>query len=564
MQIEPTELNKKAFLQIREDAEEGFPNKKRVIVQLLETGIQSGSVKSVILSDGYLKERAIPYKNIKNRLESQPVHNNSIIEVEVGLHKAYVDVFYVLDLKPIYVDSGYPVIGSPITYDDYQRNNHTFAWGASNTIPKLILNPHHINPKRESALTPISHLHDKIGRCTIRVRVIRCSAFNTEREKKKNHDLLLMDESGSIQMTLWREEVKRYYKIIEEGIVYLIENFKVTSESDFNQADSKWELKSNRKTKIIVAGLNDAEAVPQRNLNLMPVLRIINSAADKETVDVLGVVLEAPSSGHRTSSLGEDQFNLTEISLIDESNIKINVVGWKQNSPLQKVVGGQIVILESVNVKTYRNTKKLNFGKYSRLRTDIPQELPRIKKLTQWLRKRGRTVKKEFQRIPGDDLVIVPLKEIKKIAEKQLKEGIEWEKSFYAIVNIVGFHTRLTRLDPSQKRDRWCALIKICDHSEKMFVKAGDQPCDLILQKDPTDVGRLSRGETEQKDMLRMLLFERCFHEYLVSIRVKVVDDSGRKRVDYCMQKVYELYNTPCLREVNKSLLNTLSMLCSN
>ena len=572
--IKPVKLTEKAFLRMREDGQ-NQPKKQKVVVQVLET-LENKGFPFVILSDGYLKEQAIPYKNIKTRIEDQPLIINSVIEVEVALHREKV---FILKLVLIYTKHGNQVIGSPIFYSEYVNNHKKFDRGASNLIPSGILG---VDRRESNNLTLISDLNDYIGNITIKARLVHCPDLKKAENADKHSHFIFLDESGSIELTVWKEDLSRFQSILKEDLVYLIKNPKIKTGSIFNKAESSCELSTQRKTKIELVDKvdkKDAQLVAHKKYNLVPISKIQSSVQEGEVIDLIGVVDQEAISIPRTNSKSGKKYVKTEVILIDESNTKISVFTWDVETSIEELNKGQVVILEGVIVGIFRNVRELKFKKKSsRIRTRIPESLPRLKSLIQWINEKRRrnlirrnrdarvtSTPKPKHKPKPKDIIVVPLKEIKRLAEESLKNQQEYEIEFYSVVNIVGFQKQLTWAHPDHQQDHWFALIKICDHSEEIWAMAGNQACKVIInEEDITKIGILSRGGKEEQKELKDYLFTRCFKEYLVSITAKIDRCFARRRVVYIIKNAYGLYDSPpILRKVNQSLLKTLTDLCS-
>lgn len=93
--------------------------------------------ETILLSDGYLKEKFALYKNIKEEFIKSPPPINSIISAETILHKGIL--FILSGYTMLHHSEVFPEIGSPIFFNEFQNNGSQYSDSASNrfSISKL-------------------------------------------------------------------------------------------------------------------------------------------------------------------------------------------------------------------------------------------------------------------------------------------------------------------------------------------------------------------------------------------------------------------------------------------
>ena len=122
-------LSRLGFLGIRDNEQLRC---HRIIVQVLER--KSKNRFYLVLSDGYLKEEVIPYKNLAERLKDQHLEVGTIVEAVIVFYKR--ELMILLNYRVIYDSKEQEIntVGSPITYQEYVQNGWKFDRNAYRRI----------------------------------------------------------------------------------------------------------------------------------------------------------------------------------------------------------------------------------------------------------------------------------------------------------------------------------------------------------------------------------------------------------------------------------------------
>ena len=593
MENRPKTLTANAFLTIRSEENK---SKHTVVVQVTESS-KAPAHASLILSDGVIKDKVVPYKNIKNRLEDAHLPDNSIIEAEIVFHKGALLIL--LNYKPIYVQAGNPLIGNPIHYGEYTDNGGTPAEGAHTAIPRTIWDPTGgqankanngqggaanrgsgatrtsrgpVRQKNNSGgyedddFTPISLLNGKTQSYVLRARLTRCPPprnFNGKKGPGKVQNLIIMDKSGKIQLTLWTEQVDKFASILREGAVYVITGADIRHASKYNKTGKKWELVGSKVTQITEADEANSGAVPTKKFNLVKISDIASKAA-YAVVDILGIVAsDKPDVTQISIKKTGELKDKTEITIADESNAKINAVVWGDNSKLTALTRGQLVIFEGVSVREFKGSKNLSFGYETRVYTEIPDDVERRNELIMW-RNKWNAGDAEVNNLSewtstASNSVVKSLKQIKEEAERGILMQSVDRMYFSAIVNVTGFTRRLTWTSTQDNKEIFLGTIKVCDHSHEMFIGlAGDQAGKAIVAKEAEDIKLLKDGGEESEKELRQYLNTRKYKEYYVRIGTKLNTYNGEDRVNYTIHSAYPTTVPEAFKKQNAILLRTL------
>jgi hypothetical protein len=133
MESAQIKLTHKGLEGLRNKCKNGETFRETLDLQYL--GLDNKSNDTVILSDGYLKETFALYKSIKDEFISNPPPVNSIIQAETILHKGILFIFS--GYTVLHKSSSFPVIGSPISFAEFENKGNNYDESASN---RLVLN----------------------------------------------------------------------------------------------------------------------------------------------------------------------------------------------------------------------------------------------------------------------------------------------------------------------------------------------------------------------------------------------------------------------------------------
>ncbi|XP_034238791.1 replication protein A 70 kDa DNA-binding subunit [Thrips palmi] len=159
----------------------------------------------------------------------------------------------------------------------------------------------------------------------------------------------LVDDSGEIRVTAFREQCTKFHDMIEVGKVYLITKGTLkTANKMYSNLNNDYELNLNNESQILPVPEDD-DGVPQIKFNFVP-LDQIEIIEPNMLVDVIGVVKTPGEVTTFTSKSTNKEFKKREVTIVDKTNTAIHLTLWGSqaeefdgsNQPVVAVKGGKV------------------------------------------------------------------------------------------------------------------------------------------------------------------------------------------------------------------------------
>jgi len=177
--------------------------------------------------------------------------------------------------------------------------------------------------------TPIDSITPYQNKWQIKARVTSKSDIRTWNNAKgsgKLFSLDLMDESGEIRATAFKEQCDMYYDMIQVGKVYLISNCQVkAANKQYSKLRNDYELTF--KDNVIVQPCDeDTSDVPTIIYNFMSIADLSTQQKDA-IVDIIGICKSADEAKEFTSRAGKEMVK-RDVILVDKSAHEVSLTLW--------------------------------------------------------------------------------------------------------------------------------------------------------------------------------------------------------------------------------------------
>lgn len=235
-----------------------------------------------------------------------------------------------------------------------------------------------LNQSLNSGLTvPINSLSPYQNKWVIKARVTSKSTirqWNNAKGEGKLFSMDLMDESGEIRATAFKEMVDKYYNIIEVDKIYFISKCQLKpANKQYTNLNNDYEMTFTNDT-LVQPCEDDETDIPQVQYNLIK----IEEVADKEannTVDVIGVCRDIGELQIFTGKTNNREFKKRELTLIDTSNIAVQLVLWGDEAVNFEGHVQPVVLVKNARVTEFGGGKSLSIGNGSvfKINPDIPE-----------------------------------------------------------------------------------------------------------------------------------------------------------------------------------------------
>ncbi|XP_035779088.1 replication protein A 70 kDa DNA-binding subunit-like [Anopheles albimanus] len=232
------------------------------------------------------------------------------------------------------------------------------------------------NASLGDALThPISSLSPYQNKWVIKARVMSKSGIRTWSNAKGEGKLFsmdVMDESGEIRVTAFKEQCDRYYDMIEVDKVYFISKCQLKpANKQYSNLKNDYEMTMTNDT--VVQECKDVDgSMPEIQYNFVPIAQIANLEPNA-TVDVIGVCKEASEVVQFTAKTSGRELRKREATLVDSSNAAVQLTLWGDDAQNFPASSNPVVLVRGARVSEFGGGKTLGLigGSVMKLNPDM-------------------------------------------------------------------------------------------------------------------------------------------------------------------------------------------------
>jgi len=202
--------------------------------------------------------------------------------------------------------------------------------------------------------TPIASITPYQNKWTIKARVTSKGEIRTWNKASGSGKLFsmdLMDESGEIRLTAFKEQCDKFYDLTVVGKVYYISNCSVkAANKQYSRLNNDYELtfKDNGTMDIAEEGADD---VPSMTYNFARIGDLTADAKD-QIIDVLGVCKTYGDAVNFVSRAGKEMTK-REITIVDKSATEVALTLWGSTASNFEGSGNPIVAVKNVKVSDF-------------------------------------------------------------------------------------------------------------------------------------------------------------------------------------------------------------------
>ncbi|GAB1313920.1 Replication factor A protein 1 [Madurella fahalii] len=241
-----------------------------------------------------------------------------------------------------------------------------------------------------STIYPIEALSPYAHKWTIKARVTSKSdikVWHKAGNEGKLFSVNLLDESGEIRATGFKEQVDQFYDLLQEGSVYYISSpCKVNlAKKQFSNLPNDYELTFERDT--VIEKAEDQSSVPQVRFNFVNIQELGEVEIDA-TVDVIGVLKEVQELSRITSKTTQKDYDKRELTLVDDTGYSVRVTIWGKTASEFDASLESIVAFKGTRVGSFngRSLSLLSSGTMA-----IDPDIPEAHRLKGWYDASGRS-----------------------------------------------------------------------------------------------------------------------------------------------------------------------------
>lgn len=268
------------------------------------------------------------------------------------------------DPKPIVDNSGQVI------------ENHT---STVNTIPQLQSNLPGKNTVQASIINnglqqdidinnvhPISSLSPYQNKWTIRARVINKAPVRTwsnQRGEGKLFSMDLVDESGEIRATAFKNECDKFFDLIEINKVYFITRGTIkTANKKFSNLNNDYELTLTADSQIFPCHNFDDSQMPALKFNFTQLNKVKDVDIDG-VVDVIGICQTTGDLTNLISKTTRKELKKRDITLVDQSMSSMTITLWDTQAEEFDGSLQPVIAIKGSRIREFMGSKTLSlFG----------------------------------------------------------------------------------------------------------------------------------------------------------------------------------------------------------
>ncbi|XP_017073556.1 replication protein A 70 kDa DNA-binding subunit [Drosophila eugracilis] len=286
-------------------------------------------------------------------------------------------------------------IGEPVTYENAAKQDLApKAAAAANPkpVPKKITvhnnnnNNVALNSSINSGMThPISSLSPYQNKWVIKARVTSKSGIRTwsnARGEGKLFSFDLMDESGEIRATAFKEQCDKYFDLIQVDSVYYISKCQLKpANKQYSSLNNAYEMTFSGETVVQLCEDADDDPIPEIKYNLVPISEV-SSMENKASVDTIGICKEVGEVQSFVARSTNKEFKKRDITLVDMSNSAINLTLWGDEAVNFDGHVQPVILVKGTRINEFNGGKSLSLGGGSIMK--INPDIPEAHKLRGW------------------------------------------------------------------------------------------------------------------------------------------------------------------------------------
>ncbi|KAI8045324.1 replication protein A 70 kDa DNA-binding subunit [Drosophila gunungcola] len=285
-------------------------------------------------------------------------------------------------------------IGEPVTYENAAKQDLAPKPAKSTSQPVAKKEPAYnnnnnnvtMNSSINSGMThPISSLSPYQNKWVIKARVTSKSTIRTwsnPRGEGKLFSMDLMDESGEIRATAFKEQCDKFYDLIQVDSVYYISKCQLKpANKQYSTLNNAYEMTFSGETVVQLCEDADDDPIPGIKYNLIPISEV-SGMENKASVDTIGICKEVGEVQSFVSRSTNKEFTKRDITLVDMSNSAISLTLWGDEAVNFDGHVQPVILVKGSRINEFNGGKSLSLGGGSIMK--INPDIPEAHKLRGW------------------------------------------------------------------------------------------------------------------------------------------------------------------------------------
>ncbi|XP_015524871.1 replication protein A 70 kDa DNA-binding subunit [Neodiprion pinetum] len=488
-------------------------------------------------------------------------------------------------------------IGNPTQQDgNVQNGDSTPAARSAAPVPKTNNSSNSVRPGRQQqsylndsvssgagiSTTPIEALSPYQNRWVIRARVANKSAIKTWSNARGEGSLFsmdLVDETGEIRCTAFRDQCDKFYNMIEFGKIYYISRCQLKpANKQFSNLKNEYEMTMTSETEVVPCH-DDSDEIPTVKYDFAPISEI-DGKEPNAIIDVLGVCKSCSDITTVVARTTRKELKKRDVNLVDESNTMVTLTLWGTQADEFDGSSNPVVAVKGARLAEFNGGKSLSTLNSSVLQID--PDIPEAHRLRGWYNTTGctenvHTISKGLG--GGSGGMNGPWLTFKEAKDMQL--GCRETPDYFivkATINMIRTENSLYKACPTDDckkklidqsnemyrcekcnrnypnfKYRLLASINLADWTDNQWVTAFNEEAEKILGMTAQEIGELKDNDDEA---FLEKFGESAFKTFLLKLRVKMENYSDENRLKSTVVNVTPLdiksYNNHLIAQIKE------------
>ncbi|XP_053984210.1 replication protein A 70 kDa DNA-binding subunit [Hylaeus anthracinus] len=427
--------------------------------------------------------------------------------------------------------------------------------------------------------TPIVALSPYQNRWVIKVRVVSKSDIRTwsnSRGEGKLFSMDIVDESGEIRCTAFRDQCDKYFDMIEVGKVYYISRATLKpANKQFNNLKNDYEITLTGDSEIIPCH-DGGDDIPSLQFDFVPISSV-EKKEKNDMMDILGVVKSCNDLQILTSRTTGREMKKRDINLIDESNTMVCFTLWGSQAEEFDGSSNPVLAIKGARVSEFNAGKSLSAISSTVIQVD--PDIPEAHRLRGWFNTIGRSTDvKAISRPLGGGGASGPWLTFKEARDMELGfKGVD-VYTVKATVNMIRVENALYKSCPSENckkklidqandmyrcekcnkeypnyRYRLLASLNLADWTDNQWATAFSEEAEKILGITAQELGELQENDN---DAYLEKFGSATFRSFIFKIRVKLEMFNDEHRLKATVVSAspidYKMYNDHLITHIKE------------
>lgn len=236
---------------------------------------------------------------------------------------------------------------------------------------------------------PIESLSPYHNKWVIKARVTSKTNIRTWSNAKGEGKLFsfdITDETGEIRVTCFRDQVDKFYNMLEIDKVYYISKCQIKpANKQYSKLKNDYEMTASSETSIQLCE-EDTSSIPKLRYEFIS----IRELAEKEPnsiVDVIAVCKDATDATKLTAKTTGKELTKREVNLVDQSGASIALTLWGDDATNFSIHDNPVIALKNAQLKEYMGGKTLSCISSTVIKMD--PDLPEGHQMKGWFENAG-------------------------------------------------------------------------------------------------------------------------------------------------------------------------------